>query len=486
MKNNLSLKIAPVDVPTALHTPIEQTVSTPVDPPNPSYFPLYANPQCADSDDVLTDADEPRVMRSHSVAFTAQFDQLLWNVYLQHLLLPTTKPFAGPLPPLGLVARVANDTVHALVRALAEAPAGAAPVFDAQGAFSPETLRARVHQPVVLLLIRRRLLDLCLAQRSQTVPPAVTTVQMATPAGHAPLGTTLVLGAPPFLGLGLRQLSISNLLLTEQNVAQYGGQNGAGALLARPMSGASSVRLQSSSLNLRKHSLTRNNSGTSWLHVGNLSSARPLGNPDLATSTDLLQLMTDFVPSAFVRTNSGLNVTGAGNAAAPASTAPKWGFNAMMLDYQTPPSSAKSSFSLGSTPPTQRDGLYMNTPGSAMSEYDDFGLGLPQTRPGRSFTGSLPKPLTINTDTPSFPSTFPVGGFQEGLSSPFVGLHEDNYFPHHSAGNLLPGLLSEPAIPESPVRDTSMAGAGDKINLQGQFSLSEKKRDSLKLKRGIH
>ena len=483
MKNKLSLKVASLDAPAPLHTPIDQMVSTPQEPPHgASYFLLYSLPQCADSDDVLTDADEPRVLRNHSLVFTPLFDLLLWGVYTQLLLQPTTKPFLGPVPPSGLASRAANDTVHALIRHLAETPTA---VYDAQGSLTVDALNSRAHQPVILLLIRKRLLDLCLLQSTQAAPPAVTAVQVAVP--------QLVAQAPllVYMSFGARQLSISNLLLTEQNVAQYQGSRGG----APPLS---LNRLRLSSLSLRKHSLTRNNSGTNWLHVGNISSGRGgLGNPDLGASTDLLQLMTDFVPAAFVSRPQQQPQQQQGLQGQNQQQQGMWGaqpgFNSMMLDYQTPPTSAKSSFSQGSTPPsTQRDAMYMNTPGSAVSEYEDFAPVLLRSRSSsRGLVGSLPKPLTINTDSANFllgmSSSAQTPGAQEALNSPFVGvLSEDGgYFPLHSSGNLLPGLLSSAVIPESP-KDMPMASGNNKINLPGQFSLSEKKRDSLKMKRGIH
>lgn len=308
------------------------------------------------------------------------------------------------------------------------------------------------------------------------------------------------------------QLSILNLLLNEQNVNSYLQQQPTLAAQAAALS-----RLRLSSLNLRKHSLTRNNSynGSNWLHVGNLLNIRPNANlgmhADQNASTDSLQLMHDFVPRAFIqRNNLSLALLGQ-----PQLQPAPGGFNAMMLDYQTPPSSSKSSFSLGSTPNNSYGsygGNFQPTPGSAGSgsEMDETDLEPLRSRSssrGNGINGSFPRPLTINTDTCNFLQNMNMhipGGYSgqnyfgagEALNSPFLSAttpsEESGYFGHplsNGIGSTLPstgGLRGGPLIPGSPVKEPAMANGNNKINLPGQFSLSEKKRDSLKMKRGIH
>lgn len=444
-------------------TPVEQTLRTPVEQPN-GYFSqsFYSNPQANESDDVLTDADESsKVVRNYSLSFTPVFDQLVLGIYSHILLQPTTTPFLGSIPPLGLVSRVANETFQSLVRHMSS---DNAPVYDANCVLSQDHLRNHIHQPIILQLIRKRLLDLCSGLR---VPPGAPT-------------QVLVAVSAPNAGLGLRQLLILNLLLSELNVSAFQSTN-------------SSTRLRSSSLNLRKHSLTRNNSysGSNWLHVGNVQGGRLGMNPELGASTDSLQLMHDYVPQAFIRLAGSL--ASLQNAAWPSNPAP--GFHSMMMDYQTPPTSNKSSVSMGSTPPStssNRDTLCMQTPGSG-SETEDFGPLLLRLRSlSRGTTGgSFPRPLTINTDAHGVGSAHinGYGNTGEALHSPFISAVTPNeemcYFGGNPLvlGNVLPnlsGLRSGPLIPESPVKD------GAKVSIPGQFSLSEKKRDSLKLKRGIH
>lgn len=540
-KKTLSLKMNKSFGPAtdAPSTPIDQTLCTPVDPPNDgNYFsapPINASHASFyshhnESDDILTDTDEPqflgnRTMKNYSVSFTPLFDQLVMGVYAHILLLPTTTPFLGVVPPLGLVSRVANETMLSIMKTT---ESGA--VYDLQCVLNLDCLRNHTYQPVILQLIRKRLLDLCALQRlnaqHQSVPPTTSVlVAVSGPTSNwnlvAPKQQSQGLGM--YSGLGLRQLSISNLLLNELNINNYNQAQTSQAAQVAQAAALTGSRLRSSSLNLRKHSLTRNNSysGSNWLHVGNMQNVRPsngaaLGmNADYGASTDSLQLMHDFVPQAFISRlgNSLANLTQAGNTAA----APG-GFNSMMLDYQTPPSSAKSSFSLGGTPPSSGNcGNTQQTPSSAGNglDYDDFDNFLMRSRSSsRGTSTNFPRPLTINTDTGNFlqnmnnstahANTNGYGGaLGETLNSPFLSAttpsEEFGHFMGHGASNsagsassygstlpVMSGLRNGPLITESPVKDVPMANGNNKINLPGQFSLSEKKRDSLKLKRGIH
>lgn len=503
LKSNRSLLSAP-DAPL---TPVDQTLHTPLDQPAGPYFSappnlatpgFYAHPQYSESDDILTDADEPgKVLKCYTVSFTPVFDQLVLGIYSHILLLPTTTPFLGSIPPLGLVSRVANETFQSLVKHTAGEHS--APVYGAQCLLNRDQLRNHALQPIILQLIRKRLLDLCAVHRAPHLGQLAPTTSVLV-AVLALVANALPAAHNVYNGLGLRQLSISNLLLSEQNVLNFQNQQATAAALNR---------LRSLSLNLRKQSLTRNNSytGSNWLHVGNMSGIRTNGNTlgmhaDFGASTDSLQLMHDFVPQAFINklgnSLANLALTAGWNPAAPAG-----GFHSMMMDYQTPPSSNKGSISLGSTPPSAQRDVNMQTPGSAGSaDMDDFGSLLGRSRSSSRGTtnGSFPRPLTINTDTGTLMSSMGSGhinGFggnlTETLHSPFVASsHADDfgYFgaPHgapHVLGNVLPnlnGLRNGALIPESPGKDAS----GTKINIPGQFSLSEKKRDSLKLKRGIH
>ncbi|OBA23599.1 hypothetical protein METBIDRAFT_30034 [Metschnikowia bicuspidata var. bicuspidata NRRL YB-4993] len=522
----LSLKLnKSFQVPDGPFTPVEQTLQTPVAAPNQnSYFAFpsldlhhglsfFSQAQDNESDDVMTDIDEapllllPKVLRNYSVSFNASFDQILMTVYSHILLLPTTTPFLGLIPPLGLASRVANETLQRMILE-SDPMSGKHPtVFDAQGTLNNEQLRNNATAPIVLQLIRKRLLDLCSAQKapkskSGSAPvSAVTSIQIAVPATS---GSQNIQNNSIYSGLGLRQLSISTLLLNEQNTANYQqmqtGQASQSAVLANS-------RLRSSSLDLRKHSLTRNNShtGSNWLHVGNMANVRSGGglgmNPELASSSDSLQLMNDFVPHALLtRTGSSLSNIAYNQGLGAAS-----GFNPIMMDYQTPPTSSKSSISQGSSSPlvNQRENACLYIPGSAGSFSDiESSAAYSRTQSLNRDTNlcSFPTPLRINTDVAqqSFgaPQNPGFGGNTNGevLHSPFVSaipVAED--FDYFGQSNSSTSTVPENVLPKvgslrsgSLGSDTLVKEASEnKFNIQLEYSLSEKKRDSLKMKRGI-
>lgn len=502
---NLSLKLNKIndfgDVPGRPFTPIEQTLKTPIDPPQlPSnglpphqdlqplqqqqlqYFQqsvsssqreanqfffapppnrqagaFYQNPEYNESDDILTDIDEPSnfCKRNYSISFTNHFDQLLLSTYSQILSLPTTTPFLGAIPPSGLVGKVANETMSSLIK-LTNSPNP--PLFDQQSIINRDYLKNQEHQPFFLQLIRRRLLDLCSALNSKL--PDVTSVQVYS--------------------LAIRNSSISNLSLNEMNVTNFA--NGTGSSTS---SGQSRSRSSSSSLNLRKQSLTRNNSNN-WLHVGNMGNLKApySGHTHFNISTDSLQ---ESVPQSLI------------NRSAPTTNAsqfqpPHPQFSSMMMDYQnnnnssSPPSNMKPN-----TPPFSA----LQTPGV---EIDDFNFG---QRPRSSSRASLPQALNINTDIANI----------QGLNSLSIGNGGPSYNNSNTKSNLrldspflssvLPPEETFSAFPIAPpsynnnniasTNSSPLGGSpdsnGDRINTNGMyllFSLSEKKRESLKMKRGIH
>lgn len=98
--------------------------------PTPGSSSFYHHPAHAESDDILTDVDEPllgpKLLKSYSLTFTPLFDQLVLGIYSDIMLLPTTTPFLGCVPPLGLVSRVANETMLSLMKNNTEQ----APLYD--------------------------------------------------------------------------------------------------------------------------------------------------------------------------------------------------------------------------------------------------------------------------------------------------------------------------------------------------------------------
>lgn len=425
------------------YTPMEQTVSTPVDVPpiDYAYFPpqppgqaVHANAHnpnrfysiYTDSDDVLTDVDEPSrgPSRHYTVSFTSQFDVLLTGIYSHIMSLPTTTPFSGTTPPSGLVNKVATETVYSM---MAKLSTGIQVLYDTQGIVTADSLRNAGFQPILLQLIRKRLLELCAHQKAEKPLPPSTAVS--------------VLG-----DLG-RQLLISNLLLTDANVA----------LLAN--------RSRLSLLNLRKQSLTRNNSysGNNWLHIGNLNNLRPPNLPDkFLGSSDSLQSMQDFVPQSFI-SRSGQLLSNLGPVAGMGSGS----FNSQMMDYQTPPASHKGLVLSQYTPP-QAHGSTGHLFVPPLLDLDDFNFARLRSISNASSRGAFPRPLTINTDAANLGTE---------LDSPFMSAttpsEEYHEFMCPSGGS---SILS---LADSPRED-------HRINLPAQISLSEKKRDSLKMKRGIH
>ncbi|ABN68511.2 DNA-binding proteins Bright/BRCAA1/RBP1 and related proteins containing BRIGHT domain [Scheffersomyces stipitis CBS 6054] len=472
-------------------TPLEQTptfyFAPPAVPGGGARTPvdsIYSNPQYNESDDILTDIDELqgtcKTTRNYTLNFTPSFDQLVLSIYSHILSLPTTTPFSGMTPPSGLVSKVANETMSKLI---ANTQTSNPPLYDHQSIINAEYLRNHSYQPIFLQLIRKRLLDLCLFNSYN----GATTISVTASSNVA--------------NGGLRQSSISNLSLNELNISNYNSNN-------------TSTRSRSSSLSLRKQSLTRNNSYTNnnWLHVGNINSIRPSSNANgpihhggehYNASTDSLQSMQDYVTQSFINRSANNNNNNNNNASL---TAPSTNFNSMMMDYQTPPSSNKGSISGPTmTPPynTQTIQNSINNGHSMNPEYDDFAFYQFQQARSRSSSrgnNSFPIPLTINTDSANIQALNALNGGplsggpnahrnnHTGLSldSPFMSAtslsEESGYFGDRFPQ---PPQVSSNVQADSPTNAEPALG-DSRINLHNQFSLSEKKRDSLKLKRGIH
>lgn len=427
-----SLNGSMTDLP---NTPVEQTLST----PTTSYFnPIYNH--LNESDDVLMDGESSR---QYTINFTNNFDQLVLSIYSNILSLPTTTPFAGNVPPSGLVSKVANETMNAMLQSPNV-------TYDHNSLISTYG-KNQSYYPIFLQLIRRRLLDLC---------NNVTTSE-----------TSISFNASGLVINNLRQTSISNLSLNELNINNYS-------------------KGDKSAVNLRKHSLTRNNSySNSWLHIGNLANIKP----QHMASTESLQ---DFVPQSFInrsavsgdyreRSNSD-NSQSNPLKSAPEQLrhdqsslrdqmgpsflefVPKSSHSAQSsqssFDYQTPPSSQKSSIQY--TPP---DNVQQ------YNDYDDFHFFQNFPPPGAAHQKV---PLTINTDHANADALNALNGNarnMDSLDSPFMSASSDegSYFTN--------GFPSVHSNNSSPTKEDLV----DKINA-GNYTLNEKKRDSLKMKRGIH
>lgn len=457
---------------TGPYTPLDQTMKTPVDPPNyfgqfgnyganlsyfyqqppqpqipqlqpqlqPQQHQIYSNPSYNESDDILTDVDDnQRGLRNYSLNFTTNFDHLVMSVYSNILSLPTTTPFSGIIPPSGLVSKVANETMSALISTTGS---NNFPIYDQQHIINRDALNNSFYHPIFLQLIRKRLIELCSNKNNLNKLPLSTSISVGNQMTNN--------GVNPY-NSNIRQSSISNLSLNELNLNQY----------------HESKARNSSFNNLRKQSLTRNNSysgqsgnpnTSNWLHVGNLNTIR---HPN--ESTDSLQSMQDYVPQPFINRS--------GNSFSSNMTTPtnqSFGFNNMMLDYQTPPSSNKSSFSS----PSGYSNIQIvqnTTPNSNMipnqQEYDEFNFGNDVRSRSSSNSSRLTnsRPLTINTDNANLQALNSLNGNYDALDSPFMS-----------------------ATTPTQEYNNAFYQSEDQRVLPNKISLSEKKRDSLKLKRGIH
>lgn len=111
---------------------------------------------------------------------------------------------------------------------------------------------------------------------------------------------------------------------------------------------------------------------------------------------------------------------------------------------------------------------------------------------------NLPQALNINTDMSNLQALNSLQGnsgnskyVQPGLSldSPFLSATTpgDEYFSGplfaNPSNNLTTAVISAGS---NSVENAEAGGDTSKANLPNQYSLSEKKRDSLKMKRGIH
>lgn len=534
------------------YTPLDQTLKTPIDAPQQNYFfnnpgsqhyqqyqqpggipglappnaphllslhqgnahnQIYSNPHYNESDDILTDVDEPSSMttnnsakasKNYSLVFTGEFDHVLFTIYNHILSLPTTTPFLGSIPPSGLVSKVANETIMNLI----EHSNNQDFAYDQQHIMNYESLRNSSYQPIFLQLIRKRLIELCSSRNNATKLPATTTISVISDVGSTLNNNNPYGGNNPYNN-NVRQSSISNLSLTDLNISNYEQQQ----------QQQQQNKSRSSSVNLRKQSLTRNNSyNNNWLHVGNLNTIKGppyQHNPDLNGSTDSLQSMQDYVPQSIINRSAGSTVPNSSGAANGNVTTPNTsfnGFNSLMMDYQTPPSSNKSSFSTpgnqnGPPPAPQQHQQQQHQPpqhpGSSRQnsnvqiiqnpngmDFDDFNFS--QLRSNSTSRGNnFPKPLTINTDNANLQALNSLtGNTGDALDSPFMSATT----PSEDFQKFMPNSNGFPiisnSIPESPVEsidlDSSIGSKKESHGIPNIISLSEKKRDSLKLKRGIH
>lgn len=473
------------------YTPTEQTGNS------TSYFPVYGNPQYSESDEGLAEEST----KNYTISFTPVFDQLVLSIYHNILSLPTTTPFAGDIPPSGLLSKVAVQTMGVMQNT-------SNTLYDHNNLIGLYG-KSQTYYPIFLQLIRRRLLDLC--------------------SNNVLSETSIVINSSGLISNN-RQTSISNLCLNELNINNYKG----GSKDSKPepfprigsrenvkeafprinsrdnIKGINSGEARNS---LRKQSLTRNNSySNSWLHIGNLANI----NHNHMSSTDSLQ---DFVPQNLVnrsaipddnllnrsinqidedsnyyipppkpvsnRSNSinsinsidssnqrqnSLNYSDFSKPNSSYDNEYSRSNNPSNFNYQTPPSSHENQFKTPDNINNNHHHLNNN------QDFDDFNFyqNFNQNQ-NKSVNLNTPQ-LSINTGQANVDALNSLNGIQYkddsgSLDSPFMSATtEDSYF-----------INGFPSNHSSPSKDDIV----DKFN-SGNYTLNEKKRDSLKMKRGIH
>ncbi|MCH0628724.1 hypothetical protein JNB11_01895 [Kocuria palustris] len=412
--NKLLTNVQANDAP---FTPVAQTISTPVEQlagQQGGYFG-YQNPQYNESDDILPGHDLDT--KVYTLSFTNEFDQMVLSVYSDIVSRPTTTPFSGVVPPLGIALIVSNETLN-MIR---DTNNDFFPC-DTQSIMTPDVLRDDQLAPVFLQLIRKRLIELCISHSRSQNPPNITTVTVS--------------GQGKSFSSTSKMYNISNLSLNELNISNYNS--------------TASVPPQLNRLRLRLLKLSRHNSNT-WLHVGNISSIK---NANMSTDS-----FTDYVPQLYINrlaNSCGLNSVG-------------------NLDC-TPPQALKPP---QSTPPQLLQSLQQQL--GDLDEFTFFNQHHPPARLPFMHDQSPrldPESLVLRTSL--------IGGQSsmmavDTLDLPFmltIGAGETGYF---SNGFQPPPLLSLNNVSLSPLKEEN-----DKVGLPYSYSLSEKKRDSLKMKRGIH
>lgn len=239
---------------------------------------------------------------------------------------------------------------------------------------------------------------------------------------RAPEKTTVLIGQ----GLlnALRQYSISNMLLTDVN------------LQAHQSAHANPIQPPLQRTRLRLSRLSRHNS-TTWLHVGNMSLIHP---------NQLTESFTDYVPQLYIQrlaNSCGMS----------------------MVDY-TPPQIPKMT---QHTPPDLLHALSTQM----VADFDDFTF-FSNNQPRMSAGGDM----SPRSDQEMLLRTLLLGGgYQDMLDLPFMLAVPDGAV---SNGFAIPPLFSL-AHPQGSPRDDMI----DPVSIPNNYSLSDKKRDSLKMKRGI-
>ncbi|KAI5948832.1 hypothetical protein KGF57_005230 [Candida theae] len=341
---------------------------------------------------------------------------------------------------------------------------------------------------------------------------------------------------------GMKNTSISNLSLNEMNLMHYNAQQssqqaqaqGQGQGQSQNQPSNASIRSRSSSLNLRKQSLTRNNSNN-WLHVGNIHSLRPRNSNASTDSLDCVPIQanifnygggegssTNSTPphSAGIQPHPQSNYFPQQPLSAGGNIQPQTAY------YPPPPSSAHAQqdyphmtptsapFNLPPVPPPPPF-LQRSRSSTSGSTYGGAGGGGgPPSVPyhlntesanaqalnslnGRSSFNANANPAGFTLDSPFEPNSHPFSqpSPQQWSSQPCSQQYSMSQQQHQHQQQQQyqqyqqqrSSSFSSQSSQSSMLDDTATDEARFNSNFNTNYvSLSEKKRDSLKLKRGMH
>ncbi|KAG5420980.1 hypothetical protein I9W82_000070 [Candida metapsilosis] len=312
---------------------------------------------------------------------------------------------------------------------------------------------------------------------------------------------------------GMKNTSISNLSLNEMNLMNYNAQQQQQAQAQNQASNAS-IRSRSSSLNLRKQSLTRNNSNN-WLHVGNIHSLRPRNSNASTVSLDCVPIQANLFngggfsngasanstppQSAGIQTQYQSNyfpqqpISAGGNVQPqttyfpPPNSQEYQNMNSMSAPFNLPPappppflqrsrsSTSGSGSGCGNGPSVP---YHLNTESANAQALNSLNGRSSFNANGTSNTAgfSLDSPFEPNSHQFSQPSQSP----QNWTAQPCAQQYQQFQQPQLQRQS---SLSSQSSMQDDSVMDEARFNSNFNTNY---VSLSEKKRDSLKLKRGMH
>ncbi|ODQ82750.1 hypothetical protein BABINDRAFT_159266 [Babjeviella inositovora NRRL Y-12698] len=378
----------------------------------------------------------------YTVTFSAKFDRVLMRDYEQIINDPQSTPFHGKIPPSGLVSGLTKRVLAQLIPSTPDNQSDALEEFRGYftSANSPDIIMELFeNKPLLLALIRKRLLDTCTGQSLDS-----TMIQMPGPSSSA----------SRFSGLSdpLHSLSLLRLNSLSRNSSFSGVGN-----------------------------LGRQHSNSSWLHVGNFGKLQATAHNNWSSES-----IGGPPPLRRSRNDSLASVSS---------------FNGLLKDplfppqlfFATPPASIKSLMDLtGSYEP------------DVFSRNQVFDLGLEEEL---DFSASspvfAPRPVTEETQPRKVEGlrvcTRPItpantAGLKQGLEN---GLPAVDPLHRPLSPTLSPEVQEEctlqrtksihrkKSLPRLLMDKLGYQKDDEDVLFDGELT-SQRKRDSLKLKRGMH